>query len=448
MVTNNLVQLTPFRADVSRALARRGRALLESHDLAAEMAALEPLEAYLIVKELGVGDAQALLAHASSEQLQTFVDLDCWSQGELQPQDLDAWLAGCSGEDPEVAAELFLKLDNELQLLFLGDAVTVHDAQGEDPPPEPADDERRWQSPDTFFVVHSPADSEREVDPVRLIDLVYRNDVHEGFRLLTALRWELPSGLTHEALRLRDARLEDLGFLPRSEAFKIFAPPPTRGQRDATHHVAPVPIHLPALYAAPLADASLLARGLALITDSALLEAIEHELVYLINTAIVAYGESPRDFAHVHEIAHRVRDTVSLGLEALLASASGTHVGDTHLDAPNPVLDIQAAALLGTWHAKHLFQRGHQEVVPLQKAAYALAKDPVVARWLEQADAENDDYGQDRRDRAFMRSLIGIPPLFAGFDPVKPLRTKAFGSKQELATAEEVLNGLVTRIVG
>lgn len=443
MVTNNLVQLTPFRADVSRALARRGRALLEAHDLATEMAALEPLEAYLIVKELGVGDAQALLAHASTEQVQTFVDLDCWSQGDLQPQDLDAWLAACAGESPEAVAELFLKLDNELQLLFLGDAVTVHDAQGEDPPPEPADDERRWESPDKYFVVHSPADSEREIDPVRLIDLVYRHDVHEGFRLLTALRWELPSGLTHEALRLRDARLEDLGFLPRSEAFKIFAPPPMRGQRGATPHGAPVPIHLPAVYAAPLADASLLARGLAQITDTTLLEAIEHELVYLINTAIVAYGESPRDFAHVHEIAHRVRDTVSLGLEALLSST-----GTPLLDAPNAALDAQAAALLGAWHAKHLFQRGHQEVVPLQKAAYALAKDPVVARWLEQADAENDDYGQDRRDRAFMRSLIAIPPLFAGFDPVKPLRTKAFGSKQELATAEEVLNGLAARIVG
>ena len=39
----------------------------------------------------------------------------------------------------------------------------------------------------------------------------------------------------------------------------------------------------------------------------------------MINKAIVAYGGSPRDIRHANAIAGRVRDTVSLGLEALIS---------------------------------------------------------------------------------------------------------------------------------
>ena len=45
MANNNIVELTPFRADLTRAMARRGERLLASTDLAEEVAALEPLEA-------------------------------------------------------------------------------------------------------------------------------------------------------------------------------------------------------------------------------------------------------------------------------------------------------------------------------------------------------------------------------------------------------------------
>ena len=54
---NKIIALTPFRADLTRALARRGERLLASNDLAAEVAALEPLEAYYIVREIGLDQA-------------------------------------------------------------------------------------------------------------------------------------------------------------------------------------------------------------------------------------------------------------------------------------------------------------------------------------------------------------------------------------------------------
>ena len=73
--------------DIERALSRRGKALLEAPDLARQVGELEPLEAYFMVKELGLESAVLILLAASEEQLKTFVDLDCWNQDELSVED-------------------------------------------------------------------------------------------------------------------------------------------------------------------------------------------------------------------------------------------------------------------------------------------------------------------------------------------------------------------------
>ena len=54
---SNVVALSRLNADVSRALARRGRQMLVADDAAKQIAALEPLETYFMIKELGVGEA-------------------------------------------------------------------------------------------------------------------------------------------------------------------------------------------------------------------------------------------------------------------------------------------------------------------------------------------------------------------------------------------------------
>ena len=57
MTDNNIINLTPFRADLTRALARRGERLLAATNLGDEVATLEPMEAYYIVKEIGLDRA-------------------------------------------------------------------------------------------------------------------------------------------------------------------------------------------------------------------------------------------------------------------------------------------------------------------------------------------------------------------------------------------------------
>ena len=77
MSDDTIIELTPFRADLARSLTRRGERLLAATDLAEEVAALEPLEAYYIVRELGLDQALPILRELSHEQLQACLDLDC-----------------------------------------------------------------------------------------------------------------------------------------------------------------------------------------------------------------------------------------------------------------------------------------------------------------------------------------------------------------------------------
>ena len=136
MTDNNIIELTPFRADLTRALARRGERLLASNDLADEGAALEPLEAYYIVREIGLDQALPVLLELSPEQLEACVDLDCWNRYDFAVDSLDQWLTAFSLAGPEALARAFFSLDYVVQLLFLAQTVTVYDPDTDEVPQE------------------------------------------------------------------------------------------------------------------------------------------------------------------------------------------------------------------------------------------------------------------------------------------------------------------------
>ncbi|MBI5508723.1 MAG: hypothetical protein HY903_08210 [Deltaproteobacteria bacterium] len=425
-----------FHADANRALARRGKDLLVAKDLPDLVAALEPLEAYFIVKELGVGDALPILKHATDEQLQTLIDLDCWRDDRPDLLELDAWLSSFAAESYTAAAAAFVRLDPELQVWLLAETLDIYEAHDESAPETP-DDVPRMTTPDAFFVLLPRPEVVLDLEPFALVTALYAADAEEAYRLLTAARWELMSTLEEIAYGFRGGRLEDLGFPPKDEALRLFAPPP----KVALPRRAPAtPTRVPAVYMQPLLEGSLLTRALAALSDPTLLTSIESDVVYLINAAILAYGESPRDVTHVTLIAARVRDTVSLGLEL----AIGAELGIANPADPGAV--TAASSLLATCPLRQLFQTGHAAVTALQHEARALASDPVVAQWLQAPTADTDDYSQDRRDRELLTALTRERPLYGGFDPVQPSRRKAFASRAELAAAEARLDAIANRV--
>lgn len=391
--------------------------------MAREVQQLEPLEAYFVVKELGVESATPLLRHVSKNQLQAFVDLDCWRGDHPEADELDAWLAPFAAEGSPVLARAFLSLDEELQVVFLARSLRIF-AEREDEVPDRAVGVSRKTTPDQFFVLEVPQKSDREVDLFVLVEALYAEDVNEAFRLLTAARWELLSPLEEQAHRFRQGRLEDLGFPPRDEALALLSPPPRQPRFPHGRGAPVVPTALPALYAGALETTSLLTAALAHIDDPTLLEALENEYVVCVNTAVVAFDESPYDLAHVRRVVRRVRDTVSIGLETLITAKEASQSDSA-----------TAAGLLRQWSMSDLFRQGYAELQTLAEPAHRLANDPVIATWLAPVAVEEQDYGPDRLDREFLRGLLARFPEHGGFDPAQPTRRASFASREELGAA-------------
>ena len=439
MSDNKIVDLTPFRADLTRSLSRRGERILAASDLASEVAALEPLEAYYIVREIGPDQGLPILLELSQEQLATCIDLDCWNRYDFAVDNLDEWLTAFALAGPEALARAYFSLDYVVQLLYLAQTVTVYDPDTDQVPPEDKEkDTPRAATPDGFYLIDVNDDVVLKTHPFSLLDALYQYDPFASHRLLSDSRVDLPTQIEEEALRFRNGRMQDIGFVPPEEAAVLFS-------RPAIHQALPRPdkpadsalFRLPAVYASPLIATSLLQQALSLITDRKRLSGLEQEIVWAINSAIIAYGEKTRDIKQITDIAERVRDTISLGMESLLAQKE------------NCLLDGAAAKLsdlLEIWCITDLFRHGFAATLGLQLEARQFLDKPQFRAWYTLAETNQSDEPGDRLERAFVTALLGRHPLCSGFNPAQAEEVKAFACLADIDAAHVRLKMIVARI--
>ena len=442
MTDNNIIALTPFRADLTRALARRGERLLAAADLTEQVEALEPLEAYYIVREIGLDQALPILLELSPEQLEACVDLDCWNRYDFAVDSLDEWLTAFSLAGPEALARAFFSLDYVVQLLFLAQTVTVYDPDNDEIPQEDEEDgPLRAMTPDGFYLLELKTELALKIHPFTVLDVLYQYDLSASHQLLSDVRVDLPMQIEEEALRFRNDRLQDIGFVPPEEAVSLFSPPDfrqplSRPQRPADSALTRVP----SVYAGPFIETTLLQQALSLIIDQDCLSRLEQEIVWTINSAIIAYGEKMQEIKQITDIAGRVRDTICLGLESLI-----------HKKEPDCPLDgaevaAKAADLLEVWYVSDLFRHGFAAVQGLQQEARKALGESLFQAWYELSDVNQSDESGDRLERAFVAALLGRHPLYSGFDPARPEEVKAFACLADIDTASVRLNRLVAGI--
>ncbi len=286
---DNLIELTPFRADLTRALARRGERLLAATDLADEVATLEPLEAYYIVKEIGLDQALPILLHLSQEQLEACIDLDCWNRYDFAADSLDEWLTAFALAGPETVARAFFSLDYVVQLLFLAQTVTVYDPDTDQVPQEDEENETtRAMTPDGFYLLELKTKMALKIHPFTLLDALYQYDPTATHQLLSEVRVDLPTQIEEEALRFRNGRIQDIGFVTPDEAAVLFSRPVIRQPLPRPQKpIDSALTRLPSVYAGPLIETTLLQQALSLITDQERLSVLEQEIVWATNSAII-----------------------------------------------------------------------------------------------------------------------------------------------------------------
>lgn len=379
-------------------LSSKGKldALLSAENAAALIRSVPAEDLYFAIVDVGLADAVEVVQLASPAQFRAFVDLGGWKKDSVDAGAVLAWLRAARGEDPAAFLRKLTGLDLEVLELVLRTHVIVHSLE-ENPDVNPQ--RPTLETPEGKYLLEITAeDADFPIVREILSDLLAQNPF-EAVRLLEAIRWEVPTELEEQAYQFRQARLGDLGFPPLEEAAALFS----RVKLPPRPAVAP---GLTGPERIDYLDAAL--RGLTPQER----DALQDELRYLVNSALVAEGAEPGDGRAIRGVSERARDYLALGLEYL--SGDPARAADVVRDTPS----------------RRIFQVGFSLTLELKHRADRLAKSPLArvrGVWMVAAP-ELPGFEALRRKRP-LRAL-----KVEGAEPVP------FRSLRELADANQLLD--------
>jgi hypothetical protein len=357
---------------------------------------------YRLIKRAGWDQAYDLLQYVTPEQLQVFIDFDCWQRDRLQTETLQKWLSALVAEaDDEQFKTVCRELDPEILPIFFKTHLKVEQTDDENQPPEEWEGEVEV-TPDGWYAIKYPEDDEDAGRLIRMIlDRLYYVDRTLAWTLLEAVRWELMANMEEEAYRWRNSRLEEFGFVPREQAVEVYAfrsPVQYResieekDKGDQARRVEPpARLDVPAVVRDEFDDEFFVYRVMRAITDDEDLRRILYQMRTLMNRTIVADGIEPGNLELGREVVRRTLGYLSLGLEFL---ARGK--------------DEKAAGYLRDLPTKEIFQTGYSLTAKLQKKVQEMRDRPTLTL------VDSDDYsllGAD--DRALVESLLRTRPTYA-----------------------------------
>ncbi|MEM7402853.1 MAG: DUF6178 family protein [Myxococcota bacterium] len=193
---------------------QRAQALLQQPDCSLLIRCMPPQD--LLITYKTADDPQhrtALIQQMPSGQMQRLWDLDLWKHHRIQPQQLADWLQALCDAGVQSVINHLQGLDNELLYLLLKSNLDIYD-------------QYQWENmdsnktlfthtPDRCFVLVSRNNNETTFTCLRqFVELLYGENPAAAVNLLLNVIAITPSVLEEQALHWRDARLQDLGFLP------------------------------------------------------------------------------------------------------------------------------------------------------------------------------------------------------------------------------------------
>jgi hypothetical protein len=295
-------------------------------------------------------------------------------------------------------------------------------------------------TPDGFYLLELKTELALQVHPFTLLDTLYQYDPTATHRLLSEIRVDLPTQIEEEALRFRNGRMEDLGFATPDVATILFTRPSIQPLPRPQKPIDSAVTRVPSVYADTFIETTLLQKALSLITDQDFLSRLEQEIVWVINSAIIAYGEKTQDIEQSRNTAERVRDTISLGLESLLAKQEPDCPPDSAEAA------VKASDLLDIWSITDLFRHGFAATLGLQEEVRQALRDSRFQAWYNLPETEQSDEPGDRQERAFVAALLGHHPMCGGFDLANVENVKAFICLPDINVAQVRLKRLIAQI--
>lgn len=406
--------VSKFKQDVQvKSGSLRKRELLSSPDPLGAVQALNPIELHQLAEDLGEVDAMDLVALATEEQVKALVDLSSFHRETTDLGALDRWFAAAVAHGHGTPTRLFLALDEELQTLYLHRRLQIYQLHDEEPP---EDDKERYKTPDGTFMLELRDADHTGFNPMQLLADLYASDWQAADVMVRDAKWTISTELEDQMLKLREARLADLGFPSYDEAMRLWSKPHPDKLYEPRVSMHATRRSLPARYGEAFVSTSYLADVFARIDEDALLGDLEAELVLLVNAALVAQRTPELDNQATESAAMDVRALLSLGLEI---AGRG---------------DLSASVESLRSHTLRSFLR------------VALADTFRLKAWAEKAVRErlyhlpqSTQMMFDGDESTFVESLTGrLPKLRRRAGD----RAKAFGSRAELQIAQKYLEHL------
>ncbi len=312
--------------------------------------AMQPQELYWLFKEIGAPDAMKLLGMASPRQCIFILDMELWRGWTFLEDKAVEYLGYILKGSEEHFLELLPHLDFNLLSLLLGRELIVAGGIGD----LNTQEERLTDWDHTFddvFLIKFKNPAHAQVIG-SFLELVCRFDNPLYTALMESVSGEIDIESEEECYRMKSGRLADLGFPPHDEALEIYSrinPATfTPGRNKAllqTGEATTLPVTF-------LTGKMFLGRVIPLM-DS---ELFRMELIYLINTALVADQAHLADTEQMKSVVERVYGYLNIALEYLSQ-------GD----------ETKGAEILTGEYLKSLFQLGFSIVLGLKFRAEKVA---------------------------------------------------------------------------
>ena len=369
----------------------------------------EPQELYWMVKDIGENDVSELLELCAPEQIEFFLDMDCWEKGVFCEEKFIKWLDHLLQTGEQRLVELIPHLELEFLVLSLMKEIVVGGGIGD--MVAESEKEHDWDhSFDGNYMIlfKKPANSALIG---KFIDIIYRNFNPLYLTLMESVRNETIGEIEELSYRFRSARLADWGFPELEDALSIYGYFDPETYTPAEDKIAAsAQLDRPDTLPLPIGEETLLKKALVSAdSDRPMLE-----LQYLINNAVVAEGVPLSDRDDMKKVLQRVYGYLNIALEYLC--------GD---DA------VKAGAVLEKEHLKILFQLGRSIILPLRKRA-------------EELDASVADAGY-----AANKVLLGLktthPEFYRGLDPDTIDGYREFSSMADIRMMTAFLERLKAR---
>jgi hypothetical protein len=389
---------------------------------------------YFLVHETGAEDAMELLSLASNRQWEYLLDLEIWNRDRINTQALGHWMSLLSRADPPRFHHWAASEKYDLLEYYLHEALEIR---------IPEENEDPGDFPDGFFThdgvfyvriqegfLNAIEDEDDREERQQLIHQLLRHLADEDLQTYQATLLRsvnvMEAESQEEALRFRNVRLAEKGFLPFEEAVGVYAPmrPESVRKRPArtpdTASDADFNLPVPVQHSSMLSDSGIFGTALWQIKSGQLVYELQVEFAALCNQVIAADQQPVRQREELGHVVEKVSAYLGLGLHRL----AGTQ---------KPPAPGQSAEVLSNYSLADIFRTGYALAVDLRNRARKWKGDA----WYAHRRLALSFWGE--RLVGFVGGLLLTRPKF--FDNYQTGRMyREFETMQDIETAEAALN--------